>query len=191
MGDMAERFARFFGTPRYLIGQSLFLVTWVTLNFVFSFRWDVYPFILLNLFLSTQAAYAAPLILLAQGRQAERDKAKNLEVQEAILKDVKLDEESYRMLKEIHDRSTRPEDRSTLPGKMIPITETSMLTANELRLLQLAMWLRGEAEIPLSVLADSNFITHTSNSPCKMAWTCLCSNEITPEYLTLLRLARG
>ncbi len=75
-GPAAERFARFFGTPTYLIWQTVIVVVWIALNaFAWSERWDKYPFILLNLVFSTQAAYAAPLILLAQNRQADRDKA--------------------------------------------------------------------------------------------------------------------
>lgn len=75
-GRRAERFARFFGTPTFLIGQTVFVAAWIGLNLAaVSLRWDPYPFILLNLAFSTQAAYAAPLILLAQTRQADRDKA--------------------------------------------------------------------------------------------------------------------
>jgi uncharacterized membrane protein len=75
-GKAAERTARFFGTPQYIVGQSILVAIWVALNsLALSFRWDPYPFILLNLAFSTQAAYAAPLILLAQTRQADRDKA--------------------------------------------------------------------------------------------------------------------
>jgi uncharacterized membrane protein len=74
-GQTAERFARFFGTPRFIIGQTLLVAIWIALNAVaVGMRWDPYPFILLNLAFSTQAAYAAPLILLAQTRQADRDK---------------------------------------------------------------------------------------------------------------------
>jgi uncharacterized membrane protein len=74
-GRGAERAARFFGTPRYIVGQSLVVIAWIVLNAVALVRhWDPYPFILLNLAFSTQAAYAAPLILLAQTRQADRDK---------------------------------------------------------------------------------------------------------------------
>ena len=74
-GRGAEHAARFFGTPQYIIGQTIAVVIWIALNAVaLSFRWDPYPFILLNLAFSTQAAYAAPLILLAQTRQAARDK---------------------------------------------------------------------------------------------------------------------
>ena len=74
-GRAAEKAARFFGTPKYIIGQTVAVVLWITLNSVALIQhWDPYPFILLNLAFSTQAAYAAPLILLAETRQAERDK---------------------------------------------------------------------------------------------------------------------
>ena len=76
-GRLAEKAARFFGTPQYIVGQSVAVVAWVVLNSTqlhLGFAWDVYPFIALNLLFSLQAAYAAPLILLAQTRQADRDK---------------------------------------------------------------------------------------------------------------------
>jgi uncharacterized membrane protein len=74
-GRGAERAARFFGTPQYIAGQTVVVILWIALNAVAVVQhWDPYPFILLNLAFSTQAAYAAPLILLAQTRQAERDK---------------------------------------------------------------------------------------------------------------------
>jgi uncharacterized membrane protein len=74
-GRGAEHAARFFGTPQYILGQSLVVIVWIALNAIaIGHHWDPYPFILLNLAFSTQAAYAAPLILLAQTRQAERDK---------------------------------------------------------------------------------------------------------------------
>lgn len=77
-GKKAEAFARFFGTPKFLIGQTFLVLVWIAVNAVAAgLRWDPYPFILLNLAFSTQAAYAAPLILLAQTRQAERDKAQS------------------------------------------------------------------------------------------------------------------
>lgn len=78
-GDMfglrAEAFARFFGTPLFLVLQSVIVTLWIIANVVGYAHFDLYPFILLNLAFSLQAAYAAPLILLAQTRQAERDKA--------------------------------------------------------------------------------------------------------------------
>lgn len=74
-GRFAERLARFLGTGRYLVFQTCLVFVWITLNLTaVSLRWDPYPFILLNLAFSTQAAYAAPLILLAQNRQADRDR---------------------------------------------------------------------------------------------------------------------
>lgn len=75
MGRLTESVARFFGTGRYLAIQTLLVVGWIVLNvYAVSLRWDPYPFILLNLAFSTQAAYAAPLILLAQNRQENRDR---------------------------------------------------------------------------------------------------------------------
>ncbi len=76
-GRIAEKAARFFGTPQYIVGQTLAVAAWVVLNSTqlhLGFAWDLYPFIALNLLFSLQAAYAAPLILLAQTRQADRDK---------------------------------------------------------------------------------------------------------------------
>jgi uncharacterized membrane protein len=76
-GRLAEKAARFFGTPQYIVGQTIAVLAWVLLNSTqlhLGFAWDVYPFIALNLLFSLQAAYAAPLILLAQTRQADRDK---------------------------------------------------------------------------------------------------------------------
>jgi uncharacterized membrane protein len=74
-GRFTERVARFLGTGTYLFWQTLLVVIWITLNLTaVSLRWDPYPFILLNLAFSTQAAYAAPLILLAQNRQDDRDR---------------------------------------------------------------------------------------------------------------------
>ncbi|GAB7522123.1 DUF1003 domain-containing protein [Paraburkholderia sp. 2C] len=71
----AEAFARFFGTPTFLVAQTLIVLSWILANVTGLTRFDVYPFILLNLAFSLQSAYAAPLILLAQTRQADRDKA--------------------------------------------------------------------------------------------------------------------
>src|SRR5260370_36101245 len=71
----AEAFARFFGTPSFLIAQTVIVAIWILINAVGFTAFDIYPFILLNLAFSLQAAYAAPLILLAQTRQADRDVA--------------------------------------------------------------------------------------------------------------------
>jgi uncharacterized membrane protein len=113
-GRAAEKAARFFGTPRYIIGQSALVAVWIVLNaLALGFRWDPYPFILLNLAFSLQAAYAAPLILLAQTRQAERDKghaeadAKHREElaqqhNDLIEANTKLTEQIERLTEEIH-----------------------------------------------------------------------------------------
>ncbi|MGX9214144.1 DUF1003 domain-containing protein [Mycobacteroides abscessus subsp. abscessus] len=75
VGRVSENIARFLGTGRYLAIQTIFVVVWIALNlFAVGLEWDPYPFILLNLAFSTQAAYAAPLILLAQNRQENRDR---------------------------------------------------------------------------------------------------------------------
>ncbi|HEX5142329.1 MAG TPA: DUF1003 domain-containing protein [Mycobacterium sp.] len=75
VGRFGESIARFLGTGRYLLWQTVFVIVWIALNLVaVTWRWDPYPFILLNLAFSTQAAYAAPLILLAQNRQENRDR---------------------------------------------------------------------------------------------------------------------
>jgi uncharacterized membrane protein len=75
-GKFAEALARFLGTGRFLVAQTVLVIGWIILNVVgLVHHWDPYPFILLNLAFSTQAAYAAPLILLAQNRQDDRDRA--------------------------------------------------------------------------------------------------------------------
>lgn len=75
VGQFSESIARFLGTGRYLFWQTVVVMVWIALNlFAVGLRWDPYPFILLNLAFSTQAAYAAPLILLAQNRQENRDR---------------------------------------------------------------------------------------------------------------------
>lgn len=77
-GQFSEGVARFLGTARFLVVQTIIVFIWIVLNiFAVGLRWDPYPFILLNLAFSTQAAYAAPLILLAQNRQADRDRVQS------------------------------------------------------------------------------------------------------------------
>ena len=80
VGAFAEKVARFFGTGEYLFWQTIFVLIWVAFNVGgYWWNWDDYPFILLNLAFSTQAAYAAPLILLAQNRQEDRDRIADTE----------------------------------------------------------------------------------------------------------------
>jgi uncharacterized membrane protein len=75
-GRWSEKFARFLGTARFLVFMTAFVIFWVTWNFRApdNLKFDHYPFIFLTLLLSLQASYAAPLILLAQNRQADRDR---------------------------------------------------------------------------------------------------------------------
>jgi uncharacterized membrane protein len=73
---LADSVANGMGSWRFIIWQTLIVIAWMTLNVIgFAYKWDVYPFILLNLVFSTQAAYAAPIIMMAQNRQNERDRA--------------------------------------------------------------------------------------------------------------------
>jgi uncharacterized membrane protein len=92
-GRMSEGIARFLGTGRFLAGQTVFVIGWIALNVLAGVHhWDPYPFILLNLAFSTQAAYAAPLILLAQNRQDDRDRA-NIERDREVASRTQADTE--------------------------------------------------------------------------------------------------
>ena len=72
---LADSVANGMGSWKFIICQTIFIIIWMILNFIgFMYHWDVYPFILLNLLFSTQAAYAAPIIMMAQNRQSERDR---------------------------------------------------------------------------------------------------------------------
>ena len=119
-GKAAETGARFFGTPGYIIGQTIVVAIWIAINAAaVALRWDPYPFILLNLAFSLQAAYAAPLILLAQTRQAERDKLHveaDARHREEIARDqaelleanTKLTEQVHELTLEIHRTTCAP-----------------------------------------------------------------------------------
>ena len=110
-GRGAEKVARLFGTPQYLVSQTILVVAWIAINSVaLIYHWDPYPFILLNLAFSTQAAYAAPLILLAQTRQADRDKDRELLVErqrEESVAAIKTETDSLTRLLEANTDLTR------------------------------------------------------------------------------------
>jgi uncharacterized membrane protein len=123
-GRRAEAAARFFGTPQYILGQTLIVAAWIAVNAIaVGLRWDPYPFILLNLAFSTQAAYAAPLILLAQTRQVERDKeasekleAHREEVSEAMQKredDLKRETDELKALLQSNTEITQQDKELT------------------------------------------------------------------------------
>jgi len=74
-GRIADAVAKGMGSWRFIIFQTILVILWMGLNMIgFFYHWDVYPFILLNLLFSTQAAYAAPIIMMSQNRQNERDR---------------------------------------------------------------------------------------------------------------------
>jgi uncharacterized membrane protein len=125
-GRAAEAGARFFGTPQYIVAQTILVAVWIVLNSVALVRhWDPYPFILLNLAFSTQAAYAAPLILLAQTRQADRDHAQSEQLErhreaaadESLRREQELErlstqlrtqlETNTRLTRELHEKLVR------------------------------------------------------------------------------------
>ena len=120
-GRAAEAAARFFGTPRYIVAQTLAVVAWIALNSVALIsEWDPYPFILLNLVFSTQAAYAAPLILLAQTRQAERDAGQA----------EKLEQHHQNVLEESLRRESEIEE---LAGELRALLEANTQLTREIR----------------------------------------------------------
>jgi uncharacterized membrane protein len=131
-GIIAERFARFFGTPRFIIGQTVLVLLWIAANAAaFGFRWDPYPFILLNLAFSTQAAYAAPLILLAATREAERDKIRDTAQQDHHAAEV----ERQRVF-EVRQTEILARDRAMSEQYLAMLTQNTQLTEQIARLTQ-------------------------------------------------------
>ena len=124
-GRISERFARFIGTARFLVYMTFFVATWVIWNSIGpeNLRWDEYPFIFLTLLLSLQASYAAPLILLAQNRQADRDRVtsqedrardeRNLAVTEFMVREIAaMRTELVSEIKEIFDERLGTDPKS-------------------------------------------------------------------------------
>ena len=124
-GRISERFARFIGTARFLVYMTFFVATWVIWNSIGpeNLRWDEYPFIFLTLLLSLQASYAAPLILLAQNRQADRDRVtsqedrardeRNLAVTEFMVREIAaMRKELVSEIKEILDERLGTDPKS-------------------------------------------------------------------------------
>ena len=125
LGRMSERFARFIGTARFLVYMTVFVSTWVIWNFVApsELRFDEYPFIFLTLILSLQASYAAPLILLAQNRQADRDRVtsqedrsrdeRNLAVTEYMVRELAaMRKDLVEEINKLKQSGTKPESNS-------------------------------------------------------------------------------
>jgi len=124
-GRGAERVARFLGTPQYIVGQTIVVIAWIALNAIaVALRFDPYPFILLNLAFSTQAAYAAPLILLAQTRQADRDKIQELMAEKRHDEQTRLAEGRVAAIKTETDKLTQLlESNTDLTRKDEELTE--------------------------------------------------------------------
>jgi uncharacterized membrane protein len=131
-GKKAEDFARFFGTPTFLVAQTIIVAVWILVNVAGWTQFDVYPFILLNLAFSLQAAYAAPLILLAQTRQADRDKANSIadaqhreelhQVTDA--RRAQLQQQSGMLIEMMQQNTTLTERVETLLKQNTALTET-------------------------------------------------------------------
>ena len=124
-GRLSERFARFIGTAKFLVYMTIFVITWVIRNVLGprELRFDEYPFIFLTLLLSLQASYAAPLILLAQNRQADRDRVtsqedrardeRNLAVTEFMVREIAaMRKELVSEIKEILDERLGTDPKS-------------------------------------------------------------------------------
>ncbi len=136
-GIVAEKFARFMGTAQFLAYMTLFIIVWIAINVVgiYGLHFDPYPFILLNLFFSTQASYAAPLILLAQNRQADRDRVaieqdrardeRNLADTEYLTREVA----SLRLA--LREQATRDFVRSELRDLLAELEERSLIAPQQ------------------------------------------------------------
>ena len=120
----AESVARFLGTGRYLAVQTIIVIVWIGINVTAGAKglWDKYPFILLNLVFSTQAAYAAPLILLAQNRQADRDKEEVERDRDTNSRSLAETEYLARELAEVRILLERKADRDDLVAPLEQLT---------------------------------------------------------------------
>jgi uncharacterized membrane protein len=135
-GVQAERFARFFGTPKFILGQTALVLLWIVLNALAitdTIAWDRYPFIALNLAFSLQAAYAAPLILLAQTRQADRDKIRDEAVREHREAEIKR-EQAYeaRQAEVLNEDKSMAEQHSRMLAQNTQLTEQVAKLTREL-----------------------------------------------------------
>jgi len=132
-GRFAEKTARFFGTPKYIVGQTIIVAIWITINVIGGIHhWDPMPFIMLNLIFSTQAAYAAPLILLAQTRQADRDKDHTDVIDKRHTKLEEMSDERTKQIVELlHSNTTLTQQDKELTDEVARLTREihALLTA--------------------------------------------------------------
>jgi uncharacterized membrane protein len=120
-----DSFVAMFGSLRFIAWMTVFIGVWIVLNaLAWGLRWDPYPWILLNLIFSTQASYAAPLILLSQNRQSEHDRVKaehDYEINETALAEIRADKELTRevhaLVTALHERGIAPQAPGTSPGE--------------------------------------------------------------------------
>lgn len=138
-GKFAEWVARFMGTPGFIFWMTVFVIMWISFNVfgIFAMRWDPYPFILLNLFFSTQASYSTPLIMLAQNRQEARDRV-SLEHDRAVSAQARADmdflaREIAALRRSISDVATRDFVRSELRELLEELEESREIRAELLR----------------------------------------------------------
>ena len=135
-GRQAERFARFFGTPTFILGQTGIVILWIVLNALAltkTIAWDKYPFIALNLAFSLQAAYAAPLILLAQTRQADRDRIRDEKLQEHREAEQKhVEAYEARQAEMLDEDKTMAEQHSQMLAQNTKLTEQVAQLTSEL-----------------------------------------------------------
>jgi uncharacterized membrane protein len=148
-GVLSEKFARYMGTAYFLIGMTFFVLAWVVWNLLapVDWRFDEYPFIFLTLMLSLQASYAAPLILLAQNRQADRDRVmleqdrtrdeRNLADTEFLTREVAALRIAMRdsatrdfVRGELRDLLDEMEERGLVVGRLAPDDRDASDTAN-------------------------------------------------------------
>jgi len=123
---LADKIAEFIGSWVFIIIQSTILIIWILLNVFNVFNFDHYPFILLNLFLSFEAAYATPLILMSANRSAERDR-------QHLLRDLELDEETIILVKSMADILNKVSEDIRIDKKAIEILNEAKEERAEMR----------------------------------------------------------
>ncbi len=133
-GILSEKFARFMGTPGFLIGMTVFIAVWIGWNTLTPYSFDPYAFLFLTLMLSLQASYAAPLILLAQNRQADRDRVaieQDRSRDERNLADTEfLTREVAALRLAMRDTATRDFVRSELRDLLEELEERGLVVVN-------------------------------------------------------------
>ena len=124
---IADSVAKGMGSWNFIIIQTILVIFWMSLNLIgFMYHWDVYPFILLNLLFSTQAAYAAPIIMMSQNRQNERDRMhaeedyktnvdakKEIEALSILLKNIEV-EKLDKIIKLIEEMNIKPSNKTKI-----------------------------------------------------------------------------